>query len=66
MSISLAEETKNTAQTNASDLEKQLIAWRRELHQHPELSNQEFVTTQKITQWLNAAGIRILSLGWLC
>jgi len=78
MSISLAEDTKNIAPDNSSannssadissadnpsGLEEQLIAWRRELHQHPELSNQEFVTTQKITQWLNAAGIRILSLG---
>ncbi|RJT50772.1 M20 peptidase aminoacylase family protein [Rahnella variigena] len=78
MSISLAEDTKNIAPDNLSadnssanissadnpsGLEEQLIAWRRELHQHPELSNQEFVTTQKITQWLNAAGIRILSLG---
>lgn len=59
MSISLAEDTKNIAPDNSSanissadnpsGLEEQLIAWRRELHQHPELSNQEFVTTQKIT-----------------
>lgn len=63
MSISLADEIRTGANTATTALENQLIAHRRELHQHPELSNQEFVTTQKITDWLNAAGIRILDLG---
>ncbi|VDZ60770.1 Uncharacterized hydrolase YxeP [Serratia odorifera] len=63
MSISFAEDVKPTPVQQGSALENKLIAHRRELHQHPELSNQEFVTTQKITDWLNAAGIRILPLG---
>lgn len=42
---------------------EQLVRWRRELHQYPELSNQEFATTQRITQWLQQAGIRLLPLG---
>jgi len=45
------------------DVADKLVLWRRELHQHPELSNQEFQTTQKITRWLNDAQIRILPLG---
>ncbi|MDX5627536.1 MULTISPECIES: amidohydrolase [unclassified Brenneria] len=43
-------------------LAEKLIAWRRELHQYPELSNHEFRTTEKITAWLRAAGIDILPL----
>ncbi len=45
------------------DLTDKLVLWRRELHQYPELSNQEFQTTQKIAQWLGDAHIRILPLG---
>ncbi|ADU71865.1 amidohydrolase [Pantoea sp. At-9b] len=41
---------------------EQLIAWRRELHQHPELSNQEHATTARITRWLQQAEIRLLPL----
>ena len=40
----------------------QLIAWRRELHQHPELSNHEFETTERITRWLQQGDIRLLPL----
>ncbi|MEB6335946.1 M20 peptidase aminoacylase family protein [Serratia rhizosphaerae] len=43
-------------------LADQIVAYRRELHQHPELSNQEFATTERITRWLQQAGIRILPL----
>ncbi|AEH62700.1 M20 peptidase aminoacylase family protein [Zymomonas mobilis] len=42
------------------NLEEKLISLRRELHQHPELSGEEFQTTQKLTAWLKEAGIRIL------
>lgn len=41
-------------------LSEQLISWRRELHQHPELSNHEFATTERITAWLKQADIRVL------
>lgn len=37
-----------------------LINWRRELHQHPELSLQEAATTARIHAWLHAAGVEIL------
>ncbi len=36
---------------------EQLIAWRRELHQNPELSGQEVETTARLREWLTAAGI---------
>ena len=34
-----------------------LIDWRRELHQHPELSLQEEATTARIHAWLHAADV---------
>lgn len=37
----------------------QLIKWRRELHTWPELSGQEFATTDRLRSWLEAAGVRI-------
>lgn len=42
---------------------EQLINWRRELHRNPELSNQEFATTERITGWLQQGDIRLLPLG---
>lgn len=39
--------------------ESQLIEWRRELHTWPELSGQEFATTARLRNWLQASGIRL-------
>ncbi|MBP2650083.1 MAG: hydrolase [Firmicutes bacterium] len=44
------------------NLEQQLIQYRRELHRFPELSMQEYQTTQRIRTWLSEAGITILDL----
>ncbi|MBJ6363726.1 amidohydrolase [Paenibacillus sp. GCM10012307] len=41
------------------ELEPRLVDIRRELHQHPELSNEEYETTAAIRRWLSEAGIRI-------
>lgn len=38
------------------------LAWRRHLHQHPELSNQEFQTTQFLRKRLKEAGLTLLPL----
>lgn len=46
----------------AHDLQTKLVAMRRHLHQHPELSSQEFETTKRIKEWLSEAGIRLLPL----
>lgn len=50
MSIDLLEQ-------QAAELAPQLIAIRRHLHQHPELSHEEFETTASIRNWLLKAGI---------
>lgn len=42
---------------------QQLVAYRRELHEHPELSFHEYDTTKRLTAWLKEAGIRIVDFG---
>lgn len=41
----------------AENLEEQVISWRRDFHQHPELSNREFKTAEKVAAHLNKLGI---------
>jgi amidohydrolase len=43
----------------ASKAEADLIAWRRHLHQHPELSNREFETAKYIAERLRSFGIEV-------
>lgn len=43
-------------------LAARLTEVRRNLHREPELSNQEYRTTEKLRKWLNEAGIRVLDL----
>ncbi|KWW15487.1 MULTISPECIES: amidohydrolase [Peribacillus] len=45
------------------ELESRLIAIRRHLHQHPELSNEEFETTKSIRKWLGEEAIEIRQTG---
>ena len=44
-------ETQMDTQTKTGFYEK-LVAYRRELHAHPELSAKEFATTARIRYWL--------------
>lgn len=43
----------------ADKLEPQTIAWRRDFHQHPELSNREFRTSKIIADYLRSLGIEV-------
>ena len=47
---------------SSESLEKKLVTYRRELHEHPELSMQEFETTKRIKKWLTEAGVKILNM----
>lgn len=51
--------SKETKLWSAAALAARLTEIRRELHRYPELSNEEFETTERIRRWLEAAGIRI-------
>ncbi|MDO7646431.1 MAG: amidohydrolase, partial [Flavobacteriaceae bacterium] len=49
-------------QLPVSDYEKieaQVIEWRHDIHQNPELSNQEFKTAAKIAAHLKSLGIEV-------
>lgn len=43
----------------AAELEAKLVAWRRDFHQNPELSNREFRTARKVAEHLNALGLEV-------
>ncbi|WP_020605576.1 amidohydrolase [Spirosoma spitsbergense] len=43
----------------AESLEKKVITWRREIHQHPELGNREFQTAAKIAAHLQSLGMEV-------
>ncbi|MGB5698612.1 amidohydrolase [Muriicola sp.] len=42
-----------------TDVEKKVVEWRRDIHQHPELSNREFKTAEKIAAHLRSLGIEV-------
>ncbi|WP_417666315.1 amidohydrolase [Pseudidiomarina sp.] len=42
-----------------AQLEQKIIEWRRDLHQHPELSNREFRTAKVITAHLEELGLEV-------
>jgi amidohydrolase len=47
----------------AAELEPQVIAWRRDLHQHPELGNREFRTAGLVAEHLRALGFEEVRTG---
>ncbi|MGH6630827.1 MAG: amidohydrolase, partial [Burkholderiales bacterium] len=44
---------------HAAALESRVIAWRRDLHQHPELSNREVRTAGVVAEHLQALGLKV-------
>nr|WP_106794730.1 amidohydrolase [Aquimarina sp. Aq78] len=45
--------------TSAEKIESKVIEWRRDFHQNPELSNQEFETAKKIAKHLKGLGLEV-------
>lgn len=45
--------------TSAEKIESKVIEWRRDFHQNPELSNQEFETAKKIAKHLKDLGLEV-------
>lgn len=48
-----------TISSLSNDLSQQVIAWRRDFHQHPELSNREFRTAKIVADHLEALGMEV-------
>ncbi|WP_241077793.1 amidohydrolase [Flavimarina sp. Hel_I_48] len=44
---------------DADAIEDQVIEWRRDIHEHPELSNRETETAEKIAKHLKSLGIKV-------
>ncbi|MGI9546241.1 MAG: amidohydrolase [Flavobacteriaceae bacterium] len=42
-----------------SMVEEKVINWRRDIHQHPELSNREFKTAEKVAKHLRSLGLEV-------
>ena len=45
--------------SGATEIEQQVIEWRRDLHAHPELSNREFRTAALVAEHLEALGLEV-------
>jgi len=43
----------------ARTADAQVLAWRRDIHQHPELGNREFRTAQKVAEHLQSLGLEV-------
>jgi amidohydrolase len=43
----------------ATEIENQVIAWRRDVHEHPELSNREFRTARLVADHLRTLGMEV-------
>ncbi len=50
---------KKQADLMAEKLEPKVVEWRRDFHQHPELSNREFKTAEKVAGHLRSLGMEV-------
>lgn len=58
--ISVRAQQKNVAiETAADKVESKCIAWRRDIHQNPELGNREFRTAKLIAEHLRSLGLEV-------
>lgn len=54
-----AQDLKKQVEQLANEIEPQVIEWRHEIHQNPELSNREFKTAEKVANHLRSLGIEV-------
>ena len=54
-----AQQQNEKIETAAAKIESKCIAWRRDLHEHPELGNREFRTAKIIADHLRSLGIEV-------
>ncbi|MEB8347393.1 amidohydrolase [Flavobacteriaceae bacterium KMM 6898] len=51
--------TQNEIPTNIKNIEKKVIAWRRDIHQNPELGNREIRTADMVAKHLKSLGMDV-------
>ena len=51
--------SQHSLDSDITDIESKVIEWRRYFHEHPELSNREFKTAEKIATHLKSLGIEV-------
>lgn len=51
--------SQSEIENDIESIETKVIEWRRDFHQHPELSNREFNTAEKIAEHLRSLGIEV-------
>lgn len=58
-SPALAQQLDELIAERAAAIENKVIAWRRDIHEHPELSNREFRTSELVAEHLRALGLEV-------
>lgn len=57
--LSLAQSATTTLDKNIAGVKDQVVAWRRHIHQHPELSNREYKTAAYVAEHLKKLGLEV-------
>ena len=55
----LAQDAKNQLDAAFAAIEPKVIEWRRDIHEHPELSNREFRTSEKVAHYMKELGLEV-------
>ena len=58
-SASNASEMETQIDLLAAEIEDKVIEWRRDFHQHPELSNREFRTSERVAGYMKELGLEV-------
>ncbi len=53
------DKAREAIKIKATSIEQKVIAWRRDIHEHPELGNREFRTAELITKHLQSLGMEV-------
>jgi len=57
--VAQSDKARQAIKAKATEIEKKVIAWRRDIHEHPELGNREFRTAELIAKHLQSLGIEV-------